>query len=234
MWANAGGSAAIALVWGIALGNLLQGVPLDSNQDFTGNLADLFSLYTVFAGLTFVLVFAFHGASFLTLRTTGDLCLRAGRASRLLAIPAAAAGAAFLIWTIAVAVDVNDKSVFPPILPAAVAIAALVSAAALAYLGRSGLAFAMTAIGTVSVVATLFVSLYPRVMVSDPSFENSLTVSNAASEHYTLAVMSVIALITAPLVLLYQAWSYHVFRGRIGVEEPPGSPVDLLARKTEG
>jgi cytochrome d ubiquinol oxidase subunit II len=92
----------------------------------------------------------------------------------------------------------------------------------------------MTAIGTVSVVATLFVSLYPRVMVSDPSFENSLTVSNAASEHYTLAVMSVIALITAPLVLLYQAWSYHVFRGRIGVEEPPGSPVDLLARKTEG
>jgi cytochrome d ubiquinol oxidase subunit II len=131
-------------------------------------------------------------------------------------------------------VDVNDKSVFPPILPAAVAIAALVSAAALAYLGRSGRAFAMTAIGTVSVVATLFVSLYPRVMVSNPSFENSLTVENAASAHYTLAVMSVIALITAPLVLLYQAWSYHVFRGRIGVEEPPGSPVDLLARKTEG
>jgi cytochrome d ubiquinol oxidase subunit II len=234
MWANAGGSAGIALVWGIALGNLLQGVPLDSNQDFAGNLADLFSLYTVFAGLTFVLVFAFHGASFLTLRTTGDLCRRAGRASRLLVIPAVAAGAAFLIWTVSVAVDVNDKSVFPPILPAAVAIAALVSAAALAYLGRSGRAFAMTAIGTVSVVATLFVSLYPRVMVSDPSFENSLTVSNAASEHYTLAVMSVIALITAPLVLLYQAWSYHVFRGRIGVEEPPGSPVDLLARKTEG
>jgi cytochrome d ubiquinol oxidase subunit II len=234
MWANAGGSAGIALVWGIAPGNLLQGVPLDSNQDFAGNLADLFSLYTVFAGLTFVLVFAFHGASFLTLRTTGDLCRRAGRASRLLAIPAVAAGAAFLIWTVSVAVDVNDKSVFPPILPAAVAIAALVSAAALAYLGRSGRAFAMTAIGTVSVVATLFVSLYPRVMVSDPSFENSLTVSNAASEHYTLAVMSVIALITAPLVLLYQAWSYHVFRGRIGVEEPPGSPVDLLARKTEG
>jgi cytochrome d ubiquinol oxidase subunit II len=92
----------------------------------------------------------------------------------------------------------------------------------------------MTALGTVGVVATLFVSLYPRVMVSNPAFENSLTVSNAASEHYTLAVMSVIALITAPLVLLYQAWSYHVFRGRIGVEEPPGSPVDLLARKTEG
>jgi cytochrome d ubiquinol oxidase subunit II len=223
MWANAGGSAGIALVWGIALANLVQGVPLDSNQDFTGNLADLFSVYTVFAGLTFVLVFAFHGASFLTLRTIGDLSERAQRASRLLAIPAAAAGAAFLAWTIAVAVDNNDKSVFPPILPAAIAIAALVVAAALAYLGRSGLAFAMTALGTVSAVATIFVSLYPRVMVSNPSFENSLTVENAASAHYTLAVMS----ITAPLVLLYQGWTYYVFRARVGGEELAGEPAGV-------
>src|SRR5262245_43894489 len=118
MWANAGGSAGIALVWGIGLANLLQGVPLDSSGDFTGNFGDLFSAYTVFAGLTFILVFAFHGASFLTLRTTGDLCKRARTASRLLSIPAAAAGAAFLVWTIVVAVDNNDKDVFPPILPA--------------------------------------------------------------------------------------------------------------------
>jgi cytochrome d ubiquinol oxidase subunit II len=219
MWANACGSAGIALVWGIAFANLLQGVPLDTSQDFSGNLADLFSPYTVFAGLTFVLVFAFHGGSFLTLRTAGDLCRRAQRASRLLALPAVAAGAAFLIWTISVAVDNNDKGVFPPILPAAIAITLLVLAAAFAYLGRGGVAFAMTAIGTVSVVATVFVSLYPRVMVSNPSFENSLTVSNAASAHYTLAVMSVIALITAPLVLLYQGWTYYVFRARVGGEE---------------
>ena len=203
MWANAGGSAGIALVWGIALANLLQGVPVNANQDFTGNLADLFSAYTVFAGLTFTLVFAFHGASFLTLRTTGALCERAQKASRLLALPAAAAGAGFLAWTIVVAVDNNGKDVFPPILPAAIAIAALVSAAAFAYLGRSGLAFTMTAIGTVSVVATLFTSLYPRVMVSSTDFANSLTVDNASSSHYTLAVMSVVALICLPVILLY-------------------------------
>jgi cytochrome d ubiquinol oxidase subunit II len=224
MWANAGGSAGIALVWGIGLANLLQGVPLDSSGDFTGNLADLFSAYTVFAGVAFILVLAFHGASFLTLRTTGDLCERAQRASRLLAIPAAAAGAAFLVWTIVVAVDNNEKDVFPPILPAVIAIAALVLAAALAHLGRNGLAFALTGLGTVSAVATLFTSLYPRVMVSDPSFGNSLTVSNASSAHYTLAVMSVVALIVTPVVLLYQGWTYHVFRHRLGADEPDPEP----------
>jgi cytochrome d ubiquinol oxidase subunit II len=224
MWANAGGSAGIALVWGIGLANLLQGVPLDSSGEFSGTFWDLFSAYTVFAGLTFILVFVFHGACFLTLRTTGDLCERAQRTSRLLAVPAAAAGAAFLIWTIVVAVDSNDKDVFPPILPAAITIAALVAAAALAYLGRSGLAFAMTALATVSTVATIFTSLYPRVMVSDPDFGNSLTVSNAASAHYTLAVMSVVALISTPVILLYQGWTYRVFRHRVGGDEPPEQP----------
>jgi cytochrome d ubiquinol oxidase subunit II len=79
MWANAGGSAGIALVWGIAFANLIQGVALDSDHTYTGNLADLFTGYTVFAGLAFVIVFAFHGANFLTLRTAGDLCERAQR-----------------------------------------------------------------------------------------------------------------------------------------------------------
>jgi cytochrome d ubiquinol oxidase subunit II len=77
-------------------------------------------------------------------------------------------------------------------------------------------AFAMTALGTIMVVATLFVSLFPRVMVSSTDFANSLTVSGAASAHYTLAVMSVVALIFVPLVLLYQGWTYHVFRARVG------------------
>ena len=71
-------------------------------------------------------------------------------------------------------------------------------------------------------------------MVSQPEFANSLTVEGTASSHYALTVMSVVALVVAPIVVLYQAWSYHVFRGRLGLEEPPGSPVDLLARKTEG
>jgi cytochrome bd ubiquinol oxidase subunit II len=215
MWANAVGSAGIPLVWGVALSDLIYGLPIDSGGDYTGNFWDLFSLYSVLGGVAFVLLFAFHGADYLTVRTSGDLNKRSRLAARALAVPAIAAGAAFLIWTVVVAVDRNDKDVFPPVLPAVIAIAALLLAGLFAYRGRSGLGFAMSAVATVATVATLFTSLYPRVMVSSTSFGNSLTVSGAASAHYTLAVMSVVALLLVPLILVYQSWTYYVFRARI-------------------
>jgi cytochrome d ubiquinol oxidase subunit II len=227
LWANAIGSTGIALIWGIGLSNLLHGVPLDSGGDYAGTFWDLFNGYTVLGGIAFVFVFAFHGASYLTLRTTGDLYLRAKRTARGLAIPTVAVGAGYLVWTVAVAVDRNDKDVFPPVLPAAIAIAAFAIAAFLVFAGRSGLSFAFSAVGTLSIVATLFTSLYPRVMVSSPDFANSLTVPGTASAHYTLAVMSVVALIVTPLVLLYQGWAYYVFRARVSGEEVH-SPAELL------
>jgi cytochrome bd ubiquinol oxidase subunit II len=220
LWANAGGSAGIALIWGIGLSNLLHGVPLNSKGDYAGGFSDLFSAYTVLGGVAFLLVFAFHGANFLILRTTGDLCARAVRTARILALPAVAVAAGFLIWTVVVAVDRNDKDVFPPVLPAVIAIGAFSLAAVLVYAGRSGIAFALTAVGTLGLVATLFTGLYPRVFVSQPDFANSLTVSGAASAHYPLAVMSVVAAIFVPIILLYQGWTYHVFRHRLGVKAP--------------
>jgi cytochrome bd ubiquinol oxidase subunit II len=232
MWANAGGSTGIALVWGIGLSNLLYGVPLDSNGDYAGGFWNLFTGYPILGGIAFVLVFAFHGAIYLTLRTVGDLCERSRRAARLLAIPAVAVGGGYLIWTVAVAVDHNDKSVFPPVLPAAIGIAAFLLAAVCVYAGRSGVAFTFSAVGTLATVATLFTSLYPRVMVSRPDFANSLTVQNASSAHYTLAVMTVVAAVCLPLVLLYQGWTYHVFRARVGGDEltgPTEAPADSPA-----
>ena len=70
-------------------------------------------------------------------------------------------------------------------------------------------------------------------MVSSPDFGNSLTVDNASSSHYTLTVMTVVALILVPVVLLYQGWTYYVFRHRLTGEEVEG-PVELVARKTGG
>ena len=233
LWANAIGSAGIALVWGIGLANLIHGVPIDSNGDYDGNLVDLFTGYTVFAGIAFVLLFAFHGASYLTLRTTGGLYERVRTAARWLAVPATVVGAVFLIWTVAVAVDRNDKDVFPVVVPAALGIAALALAALLAFAGRSGLAFTMTAVGTVAAVATLFTGLYPRVMVSSTDFSNSLDVPGAASEHYTLAVMTVVTLIVLPIILVYEAWSYYVFRARVTGEEVH-PPTEALARPSSG
>jgi cytochrome d ubiquinol oxidase subunit II len=228
-WANALGSAGAGLIWGIALANLLYGVPINSQGDFSGGFWDLFSWYTLLVGAAVVLLFAFHGATYLTLRTRGELLVRARRAAQMLALPAMMLTAGALVATVAVAIDRNDKDVFPPILPALVGGVALVSALLLAYAGRGGWAFLMTAVGTVAFVASLFVGLYPRVMVSSTDFANSLTVDGAASAHYTLQVMSVVALVFLPVVLLYQAWTYRVFRARVGGEEPPASPVDMLA-----
>ncbi len=223
MWANTVGSLGAALIWGIAFANLVQGIPIDSSGTYTGTFWDLFSWYTLLAGLAVVLVFAFHGATFLTLRMTGELCERAARSARRLSIAAAALGAGSIVWTVKVAVDNNDKSVFPPVLPAAIAIGALLLALVFVHLHRSGWAFVMTAVGVLALVATIFTSLYPRVMVSSTDFAYSLTVSNASSQHYTLAVMSIVALITLPLILLYQGWTYHVFRQRLA--RRPASPA---------
>jgi len=228
LWANAVGSFGASLIWGVGLANLLYGVPINSSGDFAGDFADLFSGYTILAGVAVVLTFVFHGATFLTLRTMGELCERAARTARRFSIVAAVAAAGFLIWTVAVAVDRNDKDVFPPILPAVLGIAALAFAVVFVFLRRSGWAFVMTALGAVLVVATLFTSLYPRVMVSSPDFANSLTVDGTASAHYTLAVMSVVALILVPVVLVYQAWTYHVFRARLGREQQPSTPPETL------
>ena len=143
------------------------------------------------AGIAIVLLFAFHGATFLTLRTSGELCERAAAAARRLALPVAVVAAAFLVWTVAVAHDRNDSAVCSAggragrdrDRRARWWRCVLVAGAAGAW------AFAMTAVGVLACVATLFTGLYPRVMVSQPGFANSLTVSNAASDHYALAVI---------------------------------------------
>jgi cytochrome bd ubiquinol oxidase subunit II len=232
-WLNTVGSAGAPLLWGIALASLLHGVPIASDQTFAGDFGDLFSAYTVAAGLALCLLFALHGAFFLTLRTLGDLRERARGAATRLAPAAAVVGAGFLVWTLVVANDVNDKGVFPGILPVAVAAVAAVASVVFVRAGSERWAFAATATTIAAAVVTLFVSLYPRVLVSNPEFANSLTVDNASSAHYSLTVMTVVAAVLLPVVLLYQAWTYRVFRARLGGEDA-GSPVDLLAPKTGG
>jgi cytochrome d ubiquinol oxidase subunit II len=228
-WVNTVASVGAPFVWGVALADLLHGLPLDAGHDFSGNFGDLFSPYSVFAGLVTVVLFAFHGASYLTLRTVGELCRRAADAARRLAVPAVVGGAALLAWTVVVAHDTNHRSVLPPLVPAAAAAVALVLAAIFAFQRRGGRAFAMTALGTVLTVATIFTGLYPRVLVSSPDFANSLTLANASSSHYALKVMTIAAAVLTPIVLLYQAWTYRVFRARVGGEQPARNPVQALA-----
>jgi cytochrome d ubiquinol oxidase subunit II len=231
-WVNAIASLGIPLIWGIAFSSLLHGVPISSAQEFTGTFWDLFTPYTVVAGLAFVLLFALHGAVYLGLRTNGDLRARAGQWAARIALPAALGGAAFLVWTLIVGIDKNDKNVFPGIIVVVLAVAAAVAAVVLIRQRRDGLAFVATAATIILAVATLFTELYPRVMVSSTNFADSLTTTNSSSGHYTLTAMSIFALILLPVILIYQSWTYHVFRARLGKVEPASNPVDLLTRKT--
>jgi cytochrome bd ubiquinol oxidase subunit II len=230
-WANTIGSFGAALIWGIALANLLHGVPVDSGQDFAGSFWDLFSPYTVFAGLVTVLLFAFHGATYLTLRTVGELCERAAAWARGLAPPAAIGGIGLLAWTVLVAVNENHRKALGPAIPALLGTIVLVLALLFLRRGRRGWAFVASALAAVSIVATIFTGLYPRVLVSSTGFAHSLTTANAASSHYALKVMTITALIFTPIVLVYQAWTYYVFRARVGGEQVRG-PVEALATRT--
>jgi cytochrome bd ubiquinol oxidase subunit II len=232
-WVNAIASLAIPLIWGVAFSSLLHGTPISSAQEYTGTFWNLFTPYTVLAGLAFVLLFALHGAVYLGLRTSGDLQARAEQWAARVAVPAAVIGAVFLVWTLIVGRNNNDQSLFPGIFVVVLAAAAAVAAVVLTRRRREGLAFIATAATIVLAVATLFTELYPRVMVSSTDFANSLTTTNSSSGHYTLVVISIFTLVLLPVILLYQSWTYHVFRARLGQVKPAASPVELLARRSD-
>ena len=219
MLANTVGSFGAPLIWGIALANLVHGVPLNSSHGFAGDFLDLFSGYTVLGGIAVVSLFAFHGATYLSLRTVGDLRERAAAVAARLALPAVILAAAFLIWTVIVAHNRNSRGILPTAIPAALTIGVVGAAVVLSSARKEGWAFALTGLGAIGVVATIFTGLYPRVLVSNPTFANSLTISNAAAGHYALKVITIVAVIFVPVILMYQSWTYHVFRKRIGGEQ---------------
>jgi len=221
------GSAVPALLWGLAFANILRGVPIDANKEWAGSFLDLLDPYALLGGATSFLLFALHGGVFLTLKTDGEMRDRARRAAELLAWPATAAVLGFLTWTFFNARENGGTA--PGVVRGVVPVVALIAVAAVAWLLRmklDGWAFLATGLAIVGVTATIFLHLYPRVMVSSLGGANDLTIWNASSTHYTLKVMTIVALIFAPLVLAYQGWTYWVFRKRIGrkdIEEQPNT-----------
>jgi cytochrome d ubiquinol oxidase subunit II len=215
-WASTASSVGAPFLWGVGLAALLHGVPLNGDQTFAGDVGDVFSVYTVLVGVATVLLFAFHGATFLTLRLGGALGERSAALARRLALPAALVVAGTLAWTVGVAIERNDRGLLGVVVPAAAGAVAVVAAALLSGARRPGWAFAATAVSAAMVVATIFTGLYPRVIVSHPDAANSLTIADAAAAHYALSVITVVAAVCTPVVLLYQGWAYHVFRARVG------------------
>jgi cytochrome d ubiquinol oxidase subunit II len=185
-------------------------LPIDSSHDFTGNFFDLLTPYGLFTGVTLLALCLLHGATFLKLRTTDHIRARARAAVRPLGWAAIALVLGWVIWTRSVA---GGPDVPQPV--EILAVLAVGFAARLAITDHDGLSFASSAVAIAAMVGSIFIDLYPNVMISSTNAAYNLTVSNSASGNYALTVMTVVAVIFFPLVLVYQGWSFHVFRARL-------------------
>ena len=208
------GSYLPALLLGVAFANFIRGVELDKNHVMTGSFFDLLTPYALLGGLTTLAFFGFHGAVFLGLRTEGAVQTTAAGLAKKLAVPTFVLGGAFLGWSL------GYRGGWVAQVVAVLVVVALVAAIRTLVQGRFGWSFAASGLVAVLVPVFVFACLWPNVLPANNGAKFSLTADVASSSHYTLTVMTIVALIFTPVVLAYQAWTYWVFRARVGV------PVD--------
>lgn len=213
-WAIASGSATISMLWGIILASFIQGIPVDASKQFTGSITELLSPYALLCGITSTSMFTLHGTLFVALKTTGALEEKARRAAGIIWIPTTILCLLFLIYTYLETGITASLGINPGIIPVT-SVLALLSVMVLLQKKLVGWAFAMscTAIGFSAI--TIFLELFPNVIVSSLNRDWNLTIYNSATSGYTLGIISNVALFFVPLILLYQGWSYWVFRKRI-------------------
>ena len=213
-WALFIGSLIPAILWGVAFSNFMRGVAIDASQNFVGSFWDLLNPYALVGGLTTLAVFTLHGAIFTVMKTDEPLSSDARNLAGKIWIGAILLTVVYVIFTYFSTDIVSKLGVNPGPVPIGTVIAALLCGYFLR-IKREGLAFTMTALTILLSITSIFMTLYPRVMVSSLNPEWSLTVQNTSSSPYTLEIMTIIALVFVPIVLIYQGWTYWVFRKRI-------------------
>ncbi|QID37144.1 cytochrome d ubiquinol oxidase subunit II [Streptomyces albus] len=205
-------SLVTAFLWGVAFANIVRGVKIDQHMEYVGSLGDLLNPCALLGGLLTLVLFTFHGAVFTALKTLGDIRTRARRLATGLGAATAVLALAFLLWTQA------QRGGTASLVALLVAVVALLAAIGTNLAGREGWSFTFSGLTIVAAVAMLFLALFPDVMPSTLHPDWSLTVTNAASTPYTLKIMTWCAAFATPIVLLYQGWTYWVFRKRIGTQ----------------
>lgn len=217
-----------ALLWGVAFANIVRGVPIemsaDKNLEYVGGFFNLLNPYALLSGVVTLTVFLTHGAVFLALKTDGGIRERSRALALKLGLVAAVAAVAFLVWTNVMLPEFNGLVFGLSILVAVLWLSGLFAVLKV----REGWAFIFSAATIATFVATLFYALYPRVMPSSISSEFDLTITNASSTPYTLKVMTIVAVIMTPLVLIYQGWTYWVFRKRVSASQIHNPEVGML------
>ncbi|MBN1265379.1 MAG: cytochrome d ubiquinol oxidase subunit II [Anaerolineales bacterium] len=208
------GSLLPALLWGVAMANLINGVPIDAGQILRGGLLDMISAYTLLGGVFSLLLFVLHGAMFLRLKVSGDLEQRAGAVVKRLWPFVLLAGGLLMTFSS------NHTDLFDNAISTVLGAAGLLSLLICGIFSgkKPGWGFIFSGLTILLSTAALFTGLFPRVMVSslDPAW--SLTIYNTSSSPYTLRIMSIVAAVFVPLVLVYQGWAYYIFRKRLNTD----------------
>lgn len=226
-WADFGiaaGSWLPAVLWGVAFAVLVRGLPVDAAGHIHLSIGDVLNAYTVLGGLATAGLFLMYGAVFVALKTSGAIREDAYRFGVWLSLPVTGLVAGFGLWTqLAYGKDWTWAVL-------AAAVVAQLAAVLLVWRRASdGWAFTCVALVVAAVVILLFGSLYPNLVPSTLNKQWSLTIYNASSTHYTLKVMTWVTAFMAPLTVVYQAWTYWVFRQRLSADRIP-APIGLARR----
>ncbi len=226
-WADFGiaaGSWLPAVLWGVAFAILVRGLPVDASGHVHLSITDVLNAYTLLGGLATAGLFLLYGAVFVALKTSGAIRDDAYRFAVWLSLPVTGLVAGFGLWTQLAYGKVWTWLVL------GVAVGAQLAAVLLVWRRASdGWAFACTALVVAAVVILLFGVLYPNLVPSTLNKQWSVTIYNASSTPYTLKIMTWVTLIMAPLTVVYQVWTYWVFRQRISAERIP-PPIGLARR----
>ena len=207
------GSFVPALLWGVAVTNLLRGLPIDKDMHYIGTFIDLLSPCALVGGIFFVLLFAFHGANFLLIKIA-DQSLREELQKKSFCLGIATL-VSYVIFAGFAAADTDILAKLSTVIFLGISIGALIASCAGAKAGCGCKAFVSSTLGIAFLTIGFFTALFPRLMVSSLMPEWSLNIYNAASTQHTLLLMTFAALIFVPIVLCYQAWSYYIFRERV-------------------
>ncbi|MBR0261992.1 MAG: cytochrome d ubiquinol oxidase subunit II [Selenomonadaceae bacterium] len=207
------GSFVPALLWGVAVVNLLRGLPIDKEMHYIGTFLDLLSPCALLGGIFFVLLFAFHGANFLLIKIADKgLLHELQKKSVCLGISALISFALFAGFAFA---DTDILAKLSTVIFLGLSVAALIASCAGAAAGCGCKAFISSTLGIAFLTIGFFNALFPRIMVSSLMPEWSLNIYNAASTPHTLALMTGAAAVFVPIVLIYQAWTYKIFKARV-------------------
>ena len=220
-WFFFASSLGITLLLGVAMGNVIRGVPVDASGELEVDLFALLNPYSLAVGVVAVAMLSLHGGIFLTLKVDGALLERAERLVPKLMAVFFVLMTGLVGWTLFLDNQISDRywdRVWITVFPVLALVAALVAWRQLrrvAYLS----AFLSSSVMIALLMATVAAGLYPVLLTSSIDERYDLTIHNAASAEPTLVVMSVIAVIGIPFVLLYTAGIYYFFRGRVVLDE---------------